>query len=171
MVPAQRQQERQMTATSFRKIVNTAVLVFTVASLALGAAPANAGGVGFSIGVSSGDAGMTMSHSFRMGGGMEDMQSFDSEREQKLWDNLDTQDNELHIRIDNDGYNVIRQQAHDCIYVKKIKSLRRQMWRNYRHYASVFGEQSQEAMSEFRDWKNWGDKLDEAQKDCDKQWF
>jgi hypothetical protein len=177
-----------MTTVITRKIVNTAALVLTVTSLVLGAAPANAGGFGFSIGVGGdGDAGMTMSHSFTMGDSIRrgDMMFGDKSQEQldDEWDDLGDEDTALHIRIDTNGHNVLLQQEHDCLYVKKIEALLEQMRANLKVYEQRRAEHeklgrkdwvkddNQVIKEEKRDIDKWEDELKKAKKECGKQWF
>jgi hypothetical protein len=176
-----------MTITITRKIANAAVLVLTVASLALGAVPANAGGFGFSIGVGGGDAGMTMSRGSTMGDSIRrgDMMFGDKSQEQldDEWDDLGDEDTALHVRIEANGHNVLLQQEHDCLYVKKIEALLEQMRANLKVYEQRRDEH--EALGrkdwvkddirvikeENRDIKKWEEELEKAKKECGKQWY
>jgi hypothetical protein len=155
-----------MTTTFARKIAAVAAIAVTV-SLTF-APTAQAGG--FSVGFSNGEAGLSIS----MGGGMmKPRGELEFAHEPEFYEGgfkaLDEEDAHVHVTITAKGHNVLLQQRHDCLMVKKIKLLIEQMKDTKIGYLRIGDTDGADRQQDLiNDWKG---RLDEAKAECNKVWM
>ena len=148
-----------MFASMTRKIVTIAAVSLTAATLSLSLVPAAQAG-GFSLSFGGGDIAVGVMGGGHMNFGPSDDGADHQKHRDQDWDALDQEDQALHAFIDVHGYNVLLQQKHDCLAVKKIKALLDLMKANQRDGITDQGSID-----------NWTGQLHDAEKACNKVWY
>jgi hypothetical protein len=164
------QQETKMFASMTRKIVTIAAVSLTAATLSLSLVPAaQAGGISFSFG--GGDIAIGV-----MGGGHHKFRDSDEddgdhsiEGFNRKFDKLNAEDDAVHGQIEIGGYNVLVQQKHDCLTVRKIKLLLKQMQVTLDGYEGLGDTDGVTYQTNLMG--NWTDRLHDAEKACNKAWY
>lgn len=152
--------------TFSRKIAAIAAIAVTV-SLTF-APTAQAGGISF--GFSSGEAGLSVS----MGNGMMQPRgeldfAHGPEFYEKGFKAFDEEDAHVHVTITAKGHNVLLQQQHDCLMVKKIKLLIEQMKDTKIGYLRIGDTEGAGRQQDLID--DWKGRLKDAEAECNKVWM
>ena len=159
-------------------MLNPTKTIFTAVALAATVslfAPTTAQAGGFSIGFSGGEDGVTMSSGFDFNDPrIRDDRAITPMHDEGEYEGgfvkLNGDDAKVHVVIEAKGHNVLLQQAHDCVMVKKIKLLIIQMYDTKKGYLRIGDAQGAARQQEQIDyWEQ--QRLPEAEKECGKVWF